>query len=46
MNFGVKKIDYLEFYNLKTLNKSNKINKNNKIFIAYYLGHTRLIDNI
>ncbi len=44
-NFGVKKIDYLEIYNLKTYKKTSLINKNTKIFIAYYLGNVRLIDN-
>ena len=46
INFGVKKIEYLEKLNLKSLKKTNKPNKNTKIFIAYYLGKIRLIDNI
>ena len=43
---GIKKIDYLEFLNVNNLIKSK--NKKNifKIFIAYYLGKIRLIDNI
>ncbi|MDC3104138.1 pantoate--beta-alanine ligase [Candidatus Pelagibacter bacterium] len=44
-NFGVRKIDYLEIYNLKTHKKAILVNKNTKIFIAYYLGNIRLIDN-
>ena len=38
------KIEYLEFRNKKNLKLSNKL-KNSKIFIAYYLGKVRLIDN-
>ena len=44
-NFGVRKIDYLEIYNLKTHKKAILVNKNTKIFIAYYLDNIRLIDN-
>ena len=43
---GVKKIDYLEIYNLSNLKKTSLISKNSKIFIAYYLNNIRLIDNI
>ena len=43
---GVKKIDYIEILNINKLIKPY-INKNRyKIFIAYYLRKTRLIDNI
>ena len=45
-NFGSGKIDYLEIYNLKTHKKTNLMNKNTKIFIAYYLDDIRLIDNL
>ena len=42
---AIKKIDYVEFLNLKNLktpiNKKTKFN----IFIAFYIGKTRLIDN-
>ena len=38
------KIDYLELRNTKNLRLTNKI-KNAKIFIAYYIGQVRLIDN-
>ena len=44
-NLGIKKIDYIDFLNTKTLKKpKNKKSKFN-IFIAFYLGKTRLIDN-
>ena len=39
------KIDYLELRNKKNL-KSSKKNKNSRLFIAYYLNNTRLIDNL
>jgi len=43
---GIKKVDYIEILDLKTLKKP-KTNKNKfNIFIAYYLGNIRLIDNI
>jgi pantoate--beta-alanine ligase len=37
-------IEYLELRKNINLNKTNKI-KNAKIFIAYYIGKVRLIDN-
>ena len=43
---GVNKIDYLEILNINKLIKPYKENSKYKIFIAYYLGNTRLIDNI
>lgn len=43
---GVCKIDYLEILNLKTLKKPKKLKEKFNIFIAYYLGKIRLIDNI
>ena len=46
IKLGVKKIDYIELVNLNTLKKPNKIYKKFNIFIAYYLGKVRLIDNI
>ena len=46
LSLGVKKIDYIELINInkiiKPFSKKNKF----KIFIAYYLGKVRLIDNI
>jgi pantothenate synthetase len=44
--FGVTKIDYLEYINLKTLKPPKKTNENYNIFIAYYMGKVRLIDNL
>ena len=46
IELGVKKIDYIELINLNTLKKPNRINKKFNIFIAYYLGKVRLIDNV
>ena len=41
-----KKIDYLKLININSNNLGSKKNKNYRIFISYYLGSTRLIDNI
>ena len=46
IKLGAKKVDYLEFYNIKNFKRSKKLNKNTRIFIAYYLNKVRLIDNI
>jgi pantoate--beta-alanine ligase len=46
MLFGAKKVDYLEFVNLKTLTTLNKKKEKFNIFIAYYVGSVRLIDNL
>jgi pantoate--beta-alanine ligase len=43
---GVRKIDYLNCINLKKLKKPKKIKEKFNIFIAYYIGDTRLIDNL
>ena len=43
---GVDKIDYLEMHDVNKLIKPFLKKNNYKIFIAYYLGKTRLIDNI
>ena len=43
---GVKKIDYIELIDVNSLAKLFKKRKNYKLFIAYYLGSVRLIDNI
>jgi len=42
---GVKKIDYVELININKIIKPFKRKLRKKIFIAYYLGKTRLIDN-
>ena len=45
-NLGVRKIDYIEVLDVNKLIKPFKKKRKYKIFIAYYLGSTRLIDNI
>ena len=45
LKMGVKKIDYTKIIDINKLTKTYKKNKF-RIFIAYYLGSTRLIDNI
>ena len=45
-NLGVRKIDYIEVLDVNKLIKPFKKRIKYKIFIAYYLGSTRLIDNI
>lgn len=46
LDLGATRVEYLELINLKTLKFcKNKVNKFN-IFIAYYLGKVRLIDNL
>ena len=45
INFGIKKIDYLEAINLNNLRKAKKYNENFNIFFAFYVGNVRLIDN-
>ena len=45
-NFGVTKIDYIELFNSKTLTRPRSNRENFKIFIAFFLNKTRLIDNI
>ena len=42
---GVKKIDYLKIVDINKIIKPYKKEKRFKIFIAYYLRSTRLIDN-
>ena len=46
INLGVTKIDYIELYNSKTLKQPKNKREKFKIFIAFYLNKTRLIDNI
>ena len=43
---GVNKIEYIEILNINKLIKPYIKNNKYKIFIAYYLGTTRLIDNV
>ncbi len=44
--FGVNKIDYIELIDINKQTRPFKKNKKYKLFVAYYLGSTRLIDNI
>ena len=46
LNIGVNKIDYIEIFDINKIIKPYKRKKVYKIFIAYYLRGTRLIDNI
>ena len=43
---GVNKIDYLEVVDINKTTRPFKKNKLYKLFVSYYLGNTRLIDNI
>ena len=43
---GVDKIDYIEMIDINKIIKPYKKNSKFRIFIAYYLRSTRLIDNI
>ena len=45
-NIGVRKIDYIKVLDVNKLIIPFKKKRKYKIFIAYYLGTTRLIDNI
>ena len=46
LKLGVRKVDYLECINLKTLKSTKKLNGKSNLFIAYYISETRLIDNL
>ena len=46
IKLGIKKIDYIELYNLKTFKRPKNKREKFKIFIAFYINKTRLIDNI
>jgi len=45
-SMSVKKIDYIEILNINKIIRPFKKKIKHKIFFAYYLGSTRLIDNI
>ena len=45
-HLGAKKIDYIKLININKILRPYKKKSKYKIFIAYYLGSTRLIDNI
>ena len=46
LKLGVNKIEYIQILNINKLIKPYIKNNKYKIFVAYYLGGTRLIDNI
>ena len=46
INNGLKKIDYIEIVDKKTLEKVRKIKKGDTIAVAVKLGKIRLIDNL
>ena len=46
IKLGVDKIDYIKLLDINKLTKPYNKSKKYKIFIAYFLGTTRLIDNI
>ena len=46
IKFGINKVDYLEFVNLRTLKKIKTKKDKFNIFIAYYIDKIRLIDNL
>ena len=46
LSYGVKRIDYVKIINLNKITKKSEVVKKYKVFISYYLGETRLIDNI
>jgi len=45
LKLGARKIDYIEVLNINKIIKPFKKKRSMKIFIAYYIGSTRLIDN-
>ena len=46
LKLGANKIDYIEILDINKIIKPYRKQKKNRIFIAYYLGSTRLVDNI
>tara|TARA_B100001123_G_scaffold264764_1_gene294851 strand:- start:111 stop:920 length:810 start_codon:yes stop_codon:yes gene_type:complete len=46
IKLGVQKVDYIKLLDVNKLIKPYKKNKKYRIFVAYYLRSTRLIDNI
>ena len=45
LSFGVKKVDYVEIIDLKTLKKPKKNKSKFNLFFAFYIGKVRFIDN-
>ena len=46
IEFGAREIDYIKMMDINKIVKPYKKKSQFRIFIAYYLGKTRLIDNI
>ena len=46
IDLGAQKVDYLECLNIEKLELCKNSKTNFKIFIAYYIGNVRLIDNL
>ena len=46
INLGIKKIDYIECFNTKNFKNPLNYKKKFNIFIAFYIGNIRLIDNV
>jgi len=46
MQLGIKKIDYVDLLNIHNMTKTISTKANFNIFIAFYLGKIRLIDNL
>ncbi len=46
IKLGADKVDYVECLNINTLEYSKNIKDNFNVFIAYYIGKVRLIDNL
>ena len=45
INYGFNTVDYLEIYNENNLSKINIKKNNMRVFVAAFIGNTRLIDN-
>ena len=45
LSAGVKKVDYIEILDLKTLKRPKKNKTKFNLFFAFYIGKVRFIDN-
>ena len=45
-SMGIRKVDYIKILDINKITNRHKKIKKFKIFLAYYLGSTRIIDNI
>ena len=46
LKLGANRIDYIQILDINKLVQPYKKNKKYRIFVSYYLGSTRLIDNV